>query len=348
MSFPERYRKTLHPFSPRHPLPDRGTTSRLRLLPAPEVRALYAGRLACPVPVEWVLPSPGWKSRCWWATISSPLPPRWCPSGLGDQSFIPEQTCPRGPHALIRGDNWPEEGPRGSLHRKGSSFLANFNLPLSECVHVFSVTAGPRSSVNSGISVWVQPSVNSSCTSFLSHFMDRSRRVQSPSYNLTPCSAWGEAHNLAWCLWEPHCNTYSQNKLCLPSTLCLSPCLCMLREWASEKTAEIYLMPLRNLFYLPPGFLKDNNRKGNYWLHGPFSPFAVTFSSLCNTKKNPKRERDRERARERENERESERARTNNGAPSSFHPWMGTVFLLLLVVTQIINTLSVRKNTLKF
>lgn len=64
MSFPERYRKTLHPFSPRHPLPDRGTTSRLRLLPAPEVRALYAGRLACPVPVEWVLPSPGWKSRC--------------------------------------------------------------------------------------------------------------------------------------------------------------------------------------------------------------------------------------------------------------------------------------------
>ena len=306
------------------------------------------------MPVERVLPSPGWKSRCWWATISSPLPPRWSPSGLGDQSFIPEQTCPRGPHALIRGDNWPEEGPRGSLHRKDSSFLANFNLPLSEHVHAFSVRAGPHSSANSGISVWVQPLVNSSCTSFLFHFMDRSRLVQSPSYNLTPCSARGEAQNLAWCLWEPHWDTYSQNKLCLPSTLCLSSCPCMLGEWASKKTAEIYLMPLRNLFYLAPGFLKDNNRKGNSWLHGPFSPFAVTFSSLCNTKKNPKcfcygaSERETEREQERETTRESERACTNNGAPSSFHPWMGTVFLLLLVATQIINTLSVRKNTLTF
>ena len=278
LSFAEHHGKALNPFSPRHPLPDRAW---LHCCGCCLPRSVCtACRQASPTHARGVCSG--------FARLEIALlmghhlhssPTQVVPVWAWGRSFIPEHTCPLGPHALIWGDDWPEEGPWGSLRRKDSSFLANFNLPLSEHVPVFSVTAGPRSFVNSGISAWVQPSVNSSCMSFLSRFMDRSWLVQeSPSHKLTPCSAGGEAHNLAWCLWEPHCHTQSQNKLRLPPTLCLSPCLYMLGEWASEKTAEIYLTLLRNPFYPPPPFLKDNNnRRGNSWPHGPFSPLCCDF-----------------------------------------------------------------------
>lgn len=101
---------------------------------------------------------------------------------------------------------------------------------------------------------------------------------QNPSHSLTPRSARSEAHNLALCLREPQGGPYSQNKFHLPHTLHLSPCRYMLAEWASEKTAEINLTLIRNLFFLPP-LLKKSQQKRELWLHGPFFPFAVTFIS---------------------------------------------------------------------
>lgn len=128
LSFAEHYGKTLNPFSPSHPLPDWGMTSPLRLLPGPEVRALHAGRLAWPVPVERVLASPGWKSCCWWATTSIPPPPRWCPSGLGATALFLSKPAPR---ALTL---WYEEitGLR-KAHGAACAGRTQVSLPISTC-----------------------------------------------------------------------------------------------------------------------------------------------------------------------------------------------------------------------
>lgn len=48
------------------------------------------------------------------------------------------------------------------------------------------------------------------------HGLKRLVEDKNPSYNLTLCSAHRETHNLALCLWEAHCDRYSQNKFCLP------------------------------------------------------------------------------------------------------------------------------------
>lgn len=115
------------PFLPEAPFQTRALHCCGCFLPRRYVHWVKAGSLD-PAPVD----SPGWKSCCWWATVPGPLPPGWCQSGLGDQSFTPGQTCPFCPHALIRGDKWPGEGPQGGPHMKDSSFLANFNQPAIE------------------------------------------------------------------------------------------------------------------------------------------------------------------------------------------------------------------------
>lgn len=73
---------------------------------------------------------------------------------------------------------WSQEiSGLGKAHRAACTWKTQVSLPISTnpqlSTHLFSVTAGLHSFVNSGISVWVQPSMNSSCTGFLFHGPER-------------------------------------------------------------------------------------------------------------------------------------------------------------------------------
>lgn len=155
------------PFLPEAPFQTRALHCCGCFLPRRYVHWVKAGSLD-PAPVD----SPGWKSCCWWATVPGPLPPGGARLGLGIKALLLGKPAPS---ALTL---WSEEiSGLGKAHRAARTWKTQVSLPISTnpqlSAHLFSVTAGLHSFVNSGISVWVQPSVNSSCTGFLFHGPER-------------------------------------------------------------------------------------------------------------------------------------------------------------------------------